>query len=397
MRNLSVYYGSLLALDGISFSITCGHTLALMGPNGAGKSTLIKALAGLLRPDSGEILWNGSPLHDTPGEIAYLPQRSDVDWSFPITVRALVEMGRYPSLGLWKKFGRHDRDIVEKSLHALGMESLADRQISELSGGQQQRAFLARALAQEAHVLLLDEPFTGLDAPACQSLGRLLDSLAAEGRLVIASHHDLNTAADIFDTILLMNRELVAFGPPGKCLLPHASGRRMEWNLNRKPKFHDGRLSSIPPRTHRAALPAGMRHDRLRQRLRQRAGHPEKIGSPDRHALLRPAAGHSGGGAPLRPHPLEPPDGAVVAALLVGLGSLFVSRTSRLNQDTALSILHTTAFAAGFIVLVRLGLQQKIDDWLFGSIMSLSDSDLWIAFAISSVSVLTCFSSAAPS
>ena len=194
VRNLSVYYGSLLALDGISFSITCGHTLALMGPNGAGKSTL--------------------------GEIAYLPQRSDVDWSFPITVRALVEMGRYPSLGLWKKFGRHDRDIVEKSLHALGMESLADRQISELSGGQQQRAFLARALAQEAHVLLLDEPFTGLDAPACQSLGRLLDSLAAEGRLVIASHHDLNTAADIFDTILLMNRELVAFGPPGEVLAP---------------------------------------------------------------------------------------------------------------------------------------------------------------------------------
>ncbi len=218
--SLSVYYGSLLALNGISFSITCGHTLALMGPNGAGKSTLIKALAGLIRPDSGKILWNGCPLHDTPGEIAYLPQRSDVDWSFPITVRALVEMGRYPSLGLWKKFGRHDRDIVEKSLHVLGMESLADRQISELSGGQQQRAFLARALAQEAHVLLLDEPFTGLDAPASQSLGRLLDSLAAEGRLVIASHHDLNTAADIFDTILLMNRELAAFGPPKEVLTP---------------------------------------------------------------------------------------------------------------------------------------------------------------------------------
>ncbi len=220
VQKLSVYYGSLLALNGISFSITCGHTLALMGPNGAGKSTLIKALAGLLRPDSGAILWNGSPLHDTPGEIAYLPQRSDVDWSFPITVRSLVEMGRYPSLGLWKKFGRHDRDIVEKSLCVLGMETLADRQISELSGGQQQRAFLARALAQEAHVLLLDEPFTGLDAPVCQSLGRLLNSLAAEGRLVIASHHDLNTAADIFDTILLMNRELEAFGPPKETLAP---------------------------------------------------------------------------------------------------------------------------------------------------------------------------------
>lgn len=220
VQDLSVYYGSLPALCNISFSITCGHTLALMGPNGAGKSTLIKAIAGLIRPDSGNILWNGGPLHDTPGEIAYLPQRSDVDWSFPITVRALVEMGRYPALGLWRKFSRHDRDIVEKSLHELGLEPLAERQISELSGGQQQRAFLARALAQEAHVLLLDEPFTGLDAPACQSLGHLLDSLAAEGRLVAASHHDLNTAADIFDTVLLMNRDLIAFGPAAEVLTP---------------------------------------------------------------------------------------------------------------------------------------------------------------------------------
>ena len=213
-------FGGVEVLHSIDFIAEAGKVTALVGENGAGKSTLIKALAGLIRPDSGKILWNGCPLHDTPGEIAYLPQRSDVDWSFPITVHALVEMGRYPSLGLWKKFGRHDRDIVEKSLHVLGMESLADRQISELSGGQQQRAFLARALAQEAHVLLLDEPFTGLDAPASQSLGKLLDSLAAEGRLVIASHHDLNTAADIFDTILLMNRELAAFGPPKEVLTP---------------------------------------------------------------------------------------------------------------------------------------------------------------------------------
>lgn len=220
VRSLSVYYGNLLALNDITFSTTCGHTLALMGPNGAGKSTLIKALAGLIRPDSGKMLWNGLPLHDTPGEIAYLPQRSEVDWSFPITVRALVEMGRYPALGLWKKFSRHDRDIVEKSLHVLGLNALAERQISELSGGQQQRAFLARALAQEAHVLLLDEPFTGLDAPACQSLGTLLDSLAKEGRLVIASHHDLNTAAEIFDTVLLMNRDLVAYGPAEEVLTP---------------------------------------------------------------------------------------------------------------------------------------------------------------------------------
>lgn len=122
-----------------AFPSPAGHTLALMGPNGAGKSTLIKALAGLIHPDAGNILWNGNPLHDMPREIAYLPQRSDVDWSFPITVRALVEMGRYPALGLWKKFSGHDREIVEKSLHVLGLEHLAERQISELSGGQQQR------------------------------------------------------------------------------------------------------------------------------------------------------------------------------------------------------------------------------------------------------------------
>ncbi len=220
VENLNVSYGKVQALKNISFSITCGRTLALMGPNGAGKSTLIKAISGLIKADSGKVLWNGSPLHRTPGELAYLPQRSDVDWSFPITVRALVEMGRYPALGLWKKFGAHDREIVEKSLHVLNLTALADRQISELSGGQQQRVFLARALAQEAHVLLLDEPFTGLDAPACHSLGQLLQSLAKEGRLVIASHHDLNTAGSIFDSVLLLNGERAGFGSPAEVLTP---------------------------------------------------------------------------------------------------------------------------------------------------------------------------------
>ncbi len=220
VEGLCLSYGKVQALRHITFSVTCGRTLALMGPNGAGKSTLIKTISGLMRPDSGRVLWNDAPLHDTPGEIAYLPQRSDIDWSFPITVRALVEMGRYPALGPWRKFGKHDRDIVEKSLHVLSLTELADRQISELSGGQQQRVFLARALAQEAHVLLLDEPFTGLDAPACQSLAELLRSLSGEGRLVIASHHDLNTAAQIFDDVLLLNTGLEAFGAPAETLTP---------------------------------------------------------------------------------------------------------------------------------------------------------------------------------
>lgn len=220
VRDLSVHYGPVRALCDISFDIECGHTLAVMGPNGAGKSTLINAIAGLLKPRSGEILWNGAPLRDTPGEIAYLPQRSNVDWSFPLTVRDVVEMGRYPSLGPWKSLGRHDREIVDKSLDTLNLNDLAGRQIGALSGGQQQRVFLARALAQEAHLLLLDEPFAGLDSPTSEVLGELLHSLAAEGRLIIVSHHDLNTARDLFGSVLLLRRSLVAFGKSGDVLTP---------------------------------------------------------------------------------------------------------------------------------------------------------------------------------
>ncbi|MEG0836397.1 MAG: metal ABC transporter ATP-binding protein [Akkermansia sp.] len=212
VQSLNANYGAVCALKDIQFSITCGHTLAIMGPNGAGKSTLIKAIAGLIRPASGSILWNDVPMASFPGEIAYLPQRSEVDWSFPITVRSLVEMGRYPSLGLWGKFSPHDREIVDKSLESMRLTDLDNRQIGALSGGQQQRVFLARALAQEAHVLLLDEPFTGLDSPSSEALGVLLSSLAQEGRLIIASHHDLNTVTSLFDSLLLLRQQVISFG-----------------------------------------------------------------------------------------------------------------------------------------------------------------------------------------
>ncbi len=206
------YAPGLDVLEDISFCTHCGRRVALIGPNGAGKSTLLNVLAGLMRPRVGSVLWNGRPLHETPHEIAFMPQRSEVNWAFPITVRQLVEMGRYPALGNWRAMRRHDREIVDKSLETLKLEHLQRRQIGELSGGQQQRVFLARALAQEAHILLLDEPFTGLDMPGTESLGRLLKSLAAEGRLVIASHHDLATAPLIFDRALLLNRRLMASG-----------------------------------------------------------------------------------------------------------------------------------------------------------------------------------------
>jgi ABC-type Mn2+/Zn2+ transport system ATPase subunit len=212
VSGLSVSYRETRALENVSFSTECGRSVALIGPNGAGKSTLLKALAGLMKPDAGRILWRGQPLTRSSHEIAYLPQRGDVDWNFPITVRGLVEMGRYPNLGWWRTYSKHDEEIVERALVAMRLQDLEDRQISALSGGQQQRAFIARALAQEAHVLLLDEPFTGLDKPAQKTLVKLFRELAVEGRLLIASHHDLLSVPDIFDEVLLLKRTQVAFG-----------------------------------------------------------------------------------------------------------------------------------------------------------------------------------------
>ncbi len=236
VRKLSARHGKVEALRDISFSTSCGRTLALIGPNGAGKSTLLHVLAGLHKPAGGSVLWNGSPLGGLRHEIAFMPQRTEVDWKFPITVRQLVEMGRYPALGAWKSPQRHDEEIVDKALDALGLSPLQGRQIGSLSGGQQQRAFLARAMAQEAHILLLDEPFTGLDLPGMESLASLLRSLAAEGRLIIASHHDLNTAAAIFDETLLLNREQLAFGNTAEALsapnLQRAFGERLQPTLS---------------------------------------------------------------------------------------------------------------------------------------------------------------------
>ena len=213
LRGVTAGYGTEPALENISLEAECGSTLALIGPNGAGKSTLLNSLAGLLPPWSGEIHWNGNPLTEQRHEIAYLPQRSEVNWQFPITVRQLVEMGRYPTVGMWRALRTHDHEIVDKALCTMGLQNLQHRQIGALSGGQQQRCFLARALAQEAHILLLDEPFTGLDVPGSTALATLLRSLAAEGRLIIASHHDLTTTPQIFSHALLLRRRLIASGP----------------------------------------------------------------------------------------------------------------------------------------------------------------------------------------
>jgi ABC-type Mn2+/Zn2+ transport system ATPase subunit len=214
LEDVTVSYNRIPAVHHLNATLSCGSCVALLGPNGAGKTTLLKAIAGLLPLETGRIEFRGHQLESTSGrEIAYVPQREAVDWDFPITVRGLVEMGRYPALGKWRRFGTEDETAVEEALHICDLEDLADRQISALSGGQQQRAFLARAWAQKADIYLLDEPFTGLDRNAVKAFAQAMRRLREAGKLIVASHHDLKSVEALFDHILLLNGELVACGP----------------------------------------------------------------------------------------------------------------------------------------------------------------------------------------
>jgi len=212
IRDATVAYNRVPAIHHLNLKIEGGHCVALMGPNGAGKTTLLKTIAGLLSVETGKIIFHGLAQKRAANEIAYLPQREQVDWDFPITVRGLVEMGCYIGLGWWRRFGAEHRQTVDQAIATMHLESLAHRQISALSGGQQQRTFLARSLEHKARIFLLDEPFAGLDRPSQENLARTMRELAAAGYLVIASHHDLKNVADFFDQMIFLNGELIAFG-----------------------------------------------------------------------------------------------------------------------------------------------------------------------------------------
>jgi len=213
LRDLTVAYGDSPALDAVDATFQSGQMTAIVGPNGAGKSTLLKAALGIVRPVSGTVTCWGQPLARQRHRIAYVPQRASVDWDFPTRVLDVVMMGLYRQLGLLGRVRAHHRDAAMACLSRVGLEGLATRQIGQLSGGQQQRVFLARALAQGADLYLLDEPLAGVDAATETAMIDVLKSLKAEGRSIVAVHHDLSTVAAYFDRILMLNRHRIAEGP----------------------------------------------------------------------------------------------------------------------------------------------------------------------------------------
>jgi manganese/zinc/iron transport system ATP- binding protein len=231
VHDLTVAYQKKPVLWGVDLVAPAGKLIGILGPNGAGKSTLIKACMGLIPPAAGWVKVFGKPISETLSRVGYVPQRESVDWDFPVSVMDVVLMGRYGKVGLFRRPSRSDRDVARSCLERVKMLPFADRQISNLSGGQQQRVFLARALAQESDLYFMDEPFAGVDAATESAIIELLHDLRGKGKTIFVVHHDLPTARNYFDWLLLLNMRVVAFGPTEEVftyeLLQKAYGGRL--------------------------------------------------------------------------------------------------------------------------------------------------------------------------
>lgn len=219
-RNLSAGYGEDMVLQDISFSLPQGAQVALIGPNGAGKSTLFKVLSGLLPLTKGQVLIHGKPIKTHKNCIAYIPQKEDVDWKFPVTVYDVVLMGRWSHKKWFWPVSSHDKVLVQQSLKDMQMWDFRDRPLAELSGGQQQRVFIARALCQEPHILIMDEPFTGVDSATQETTLELLKELDKRKVTVIVSTHDLQMAQQRFRQVMMLNHRMICFDTPEKSFTP---------------------------------------------------------------------------------------------------------------------------------------------------------------------------------
>jgi len=212
-HNLTVIYDKKPAIWNIDFTLPAGKIIGIMGPNGSGKSTLLKAIMDIVEPNMGYVKLMDKPLDDVRDKVSYVPQRLSVDWDFPASVYDVVAMGRYAKRGMFKKLSSEDKKRIDESLEMVNMSAFQNRQISQLSGGQQQRVFLARALAQDADIYLMDEPFVGVDAATEQAIITLLKNMRDQGKTLLVVHHDLHTAQDYFEHMVLLNTRLVAEGP----------------------------------------------------------------------------------------------------------------------------------------------------------------------------------------
>ena len=213
VHDLTIAYDQKPVLWDIDFELPGGSLTAIVGPNGAGKSTLVKAIMGLIPSSSGYTLINGKPLDKQRKNVAYVPQRESVDWDFPISVMDVVLMGRYPHLRLFQRPSRHDREVTMNALREMGMDEYHKRQISQLSGGQQQRVFLARALAQDASIYIMDEPLAGVDAATEDVIFQKMKELQSQNKTVVVVHHDLQSVPDNFNWVMLLNLRMIACGP----------------------------------------------------------------------------------------------------------------------------------------------------------------------------------------
>jgi len=220
LHDVTVAYHRRPVVYGVDLAAPEGKLIGIVGPNGAGKSTMLKAALGIVPLGSGWVKFFGKPFKEVKSRVAYVPQRESVDWDFPVSVIDVVMMGRYGHLGILKRPGKKDRDIATSALEKVRMLPFANRQISNLSGGQQQRVFLARALAQEGDIYLMDEPFTGVDAATESSIIALLKELRDDGKTIFVVHHDLTTAEEYFDQLVLLNMRLIAYGDTKEVFTP---------------------------------------------------------------------------------------------------------------------------------------------------------------------------------
>ncbi|AQQ53203.1 metal ABC transporter ATP-binding protein [Planococcus lenghuensis] len=232
LTNVQVSYQGKEALQDVELIIKSGNLTGIIGPNGAGKSTLLKAILNITPIDKGKIKVLGKPLTECRKRIAYVPQRSQFDWDFPIHVLDAVLMGVYPKLGIFKRPKKKQKEWAYECLEKVGLENFYNRQIGELSGGQQQRVFLARALAQNADLFFLDEPFVGIDMTSEETIIQLLKNLVKQGKTVVVVHHDLSKANDYFDEVVLLNKKVIHTGKPREVLQPDVMLKAYERELS---------------------------------------------------------------------------------------------------------------------------------------------------------------------